>query len=74
MKTLSSKLASAWCRLTHGSPMWPIHGQYRCPTCFRAYPVTWEAAPEASRPVLVRPRAHSPVRLRHTSRALTRAS
>jgi hypothetical protein len=31
-----------WCRLMHDSPMWPIHGQYRCRTCKRQFPVPWE--------------------------------
>lgn len=31
-----------WCKLFHPHPMWPIHGYYRCPRCFRQYPVPWE--------------------------------
>lgn len=44
-KTLWSSIAALWCRLTHPAPMWPVHGHYRCPACWRQYPVPWEAAP-----------------------------
>lgn len=53
MKSLLSRLSEAWCRFTHAAPMWPIHGQYRCPTCFRSYAVAWgEETPRRSAPVL----------------------
>jgi hypothetical protein len=25
--------------------MWPIHGKYVCPECFREYPVAWTGVP-----------------------------
>ncbi len=34
-----------WCRLMHPVPMWPVHGHYRCPACFRQYTVPWEVRP-----------------------------
>ncbi len=37
----ASKLGGMWCELTHDSPAWPIHGQYRCRVCGRHYPVRW---------------------------------
>jgi hypothetical protein len=30
-----------WCRWMHRTPMWPINGRYRCPTCMREYEVPW---------------------------------
>jgi hypothetical protein len=33
-----------WCKAMHPQPMWPIHGQYVCPTCMRRYSVPWEGA------------------------------
>lgn len=47
-------LGRIWCQVMHPSPMWPVNGQYRCPSCLRVYPVAWEspaaspAAPEAA--------------------------
>jgi len=35
------KLGAMWCDFMHDSPMWPIHGQYRCRTCGRSYAVPW---------------------------------
>jgi len=26
----------------HDEITWPIHGRYRCRTCWREYPVAWE--------------------------------
>ena len=46
-KTFWSWLADLWCRLIHPSPMWPVHGYYRCPACQRQYPVPWEVRPVA---------------------------
>lgn len=40
----AGKFAEIWCGLMHDSPMWPIHGQYRCRTCGRRYLVPWSAA------------------------------
>jgi hypothetical protein len=36
-------LSERWCYLTHPDPMWPIHGQYTCPKCFRTRVVNWAA-------------------------------
>jgi hypothetical protein len=36
-------MATFWCRATHRSAMWPIHGRYICPQCMREYPVAWSA-------------------------------
>ena len=37
------KLGSLWCVVMHDSPTWPIHGEYRCRTCGRQFPVPWAA-------------------------------
>jgi len=29
----------------HPQAMWPIHGKYTCPQCFREFPVSWETLP-----------------------------
>ena len=29
----------------HSKAMWPIHGKYVCPDCFREYRVAWTEAP-----------------------------
>ena len=42
MKTFWSYVAEFWCKLMHPAPMWPVHGFYRCPDCWREYPVGWE--------------------------------
>lgn len=34
-------LATAWCRLMHGSVMWPVRGHYACRDCGRRYSVPW---------------------------------
>jgi hypothetical protein len=44
MKLIAS-LSQFWCQAMHPSPMWPVNGQYRCPSCLRVYPVAWEDAP-----------------------------
>ena len=36
------KLGRLWCAFAHNSVMWPINGHYRCRTCLRLYPVSWE--------------------------------
>ncbi len=41
-KTFWSYIAELWCKLMHPDPMWPAHGRYRCPACWREYPVQWE--------------------------------
>jgi hypothetical protein len=35
-------LRCLWCKCMHEAPMWPIHGSYRCRTCYRRHPVPWE--------------------------------
>jgi hypothetical protein len=53
MEALMNQLSDLWCSLMHESPMWPIHGHYRCRTCGREYPVEWgiEAAAFSSQPI-----------------------
>jgi hypothetical protein len=29
----------------HSKAMWPMHGKYICPDCFREYPVEWTGVP-----------------------------
>jgi hypothetical protein len=41
----SDTIGKLWCRLIHGSPMWPIHGHYRCRICMRQYAVPWAGGP-----------------------------
>ncbi len=57
-------IGSLWCQLTHGQPMWPIHGHYQCRVCGRRYPVAWEAPPAAAG----RPATY---RIRHVLRTFT---
>jgi hypothetical protein len=42
----------AWCKLMHSEAMWPVAGYYRCRTCLRQYPVSWEVQPTAPTPVV----------------------
>lgn len=44
LKTFWSFVVEFWCKLMHPTPMWPVHGHYRCRACFREYPVRWEAS------------------------------
>jgi uncharacterized protein YbaR (Trm112 family) len=37
-----NRISELWCKKMHSKAMWPIHGRYICPQCFRAYPVAWE--------------------------------
>jgi len=60
-KTFWEWVGDLWCRVMHPAPMWPVHGYYRCPACWRQYIVPWEASPlsvavESVRPVLDHPR------------------
>jgi hypothetical protein len=50
-KTFWSSIADLWCGLIHPAPMWPVHGYYRCPACWRQYAVPWEARVEGSGPL-----------------------
>jgi hypothetical protein len=52
MRDLIERFEQAWCENMHTATMWPIHGKYRCGTCFREYDVAFEiperpAAPSA---------------------------
>ena len=49
------KLGSLWCVVMHDSPTWPIHGEYRCRTCGRQFPVPWAAEISVRAPLLRRP-------------------
>jgi hypothetical protein len=49
MKLIAS-LRRYWCQAMHPSPMWPVNGQYRCPSCLRVYPVQWGEAPHQTSP------------------------
>lgn len=44
-KTFWRRVADLWCRLMHPAPMWPVHGHYCCPACWREYAVPWEVRP-----------------------------
>ena len=35
---LRENIGTIWCKLTHKSVMWPVHGQFQCRTCGRRYP------------------------------------
>jgi hypothetical protein len=50
------RLGAQWCRIMHGSPMWPVRGRYRCRACGRSYVVPWasESAAEPA-PIQMRP-------------------
>lgn len=39
-----NKLSIFWCKHMHTQAMWPIHGRYVCPKCFREYRVAWESS------------------------------
>ena len=49
-----AKLGAIWCSFMHDSPMWPIHGEYRCRRCGRQTPVGWAggAAPPRTKPAV----------------------
>jgi len=40
---LQWRMGAAWCRMSHGSVTWPLHGEYQCRTCGRRYPAFSEA-------------------------------
>jgi hypothetical protein len=40
--------SEAWCKSMHSKAMWPMHGKYICPECFREYPVAWAEIPTGS--------------------------
>ena len=35
------RISEAWCKSMHTKAMWPMHGKYICPDCFREFPVGW---------------------------------
>ena len=39
---LSDMAGRLWCGVMHDGMMWPVHGRYRCRTCWREYVVAWE--------------------------------
>jgi hypothetical protein len=45
MESFYRGAAEHWCHFAHSEPMWPVNGEYRCPTCHRTYPVPWANAP-----------------------------
>jgi hypothetical protein len=40
-------LSQWWCHKMHKAPMWPMHGKYTCPTCFREYKLDWNVPRKA---------------------------
>jgi hypothetical protein len=42
------RISEAWCKSMHSRAMWPMHGKYICPECFREYPVAWAEIPTGS--------------------------
>jgi hypothetical protein len=43
MKDLLDQVERFWCTAMHSNVMWPVHNQYRCGVCLRAYPVPFAA-------------------------------
>lgn len=41
IQDFNEQLSAMWCDYMHDSPMWPIHGRYRCRACGRYFPVQW---------------------------------
>jgi hypothetical protein len=46
LQSLSTSIGNFWCQTMHSDAMWPVKGEYQCRTCFRRYPVIWEAQDE----------------------------
>lgn len=44
-----------WCGLMHDQITWPIHGRYRCRTCWREYHVRFDATVAARASTLAHP-------------------
>lgn len=44
MQQLYSAAAELWCRCFYETVTWPLHGHYRCQTCFRECTVPWSNA------------------------------
>ena len=49
MKAFWNSFSNLWCQTMHPDPMWPVNGQYRCPSCLRVYSVPWEEHKTAAR-------------------------
>lgn len=44
----SNMAGRVWCGVMHDQTTWPIHGRYRCRTCWREYGVAWPTHNERS--------------------------
>jgi hypothetical protein len=53
--SLFQRLGAWWCRTMHDTPMWPVHGHYRCRTCARTFAVPWAGAAAEPVRLIVRP-------------------
>ena len=53
MESLYRGAAENWCRFAHAEPMWPVNGEYRCPTCHRTYEVPWANTASSAKPLPV---------------------
>ena len=42
------RISEVWCKSMHSKAMWPMHGKYMCPDCFREFPVEWAELPNGS--------------------------
>lgn len=49
MKDLLNTIERVWCETMHDRVMWPIHGKYRCSTCFREYAAAFDFNAETRR-------------------------
>jgi len=45
MESFYREAAEHWCHFAHSETMWPVNGEYRCPTCLRTYKVPWANTP-----------------------------
>ena len=41
MEGFYREAAEHWCHFAHSEPMWPVNGEYRCPSCLRTYKIPW---------------------------------
>jgi len=58
VESLYRGAAQQWCHFAHSEPMWPVNGEYRCPTCHRTYPVPWANTPAKPAQRLIAVPAH----------------
>ena len=42
------RISEVWCKSMHSKAMWPMHGKYTCPDCFREFPVEWAELPNGT--------------------------